>query len=101
MTREDLIALCEAAIIPEAWWWDRDSPGAQRQVGELWALLKAGCDFDLMPDDHPTAYKSILVQVDYRGFTTIESGKPKEREWFYLPTPQWLAARRAASEDWY
>lgn len=44
-TREDLLALCERAFVPHDRWRNRDSSSAQRQLGEAYALLKAGCDF--------------------------------------------------------
>jgi len=48
-TREELIALCEAALVPESEWRNRDSAGAQRQIGEAWALLRAGCPYRILP----------------------------------------------------
>lgn len=32
-TREELISICERAIVPQSKWWDRDSEQAQAGVG--------------------------------------------------------------------
>lgn len=42
MNREELIALCERAVVPVEQWSDRDSADAQKQVGEALVLLRAG-----------------------------------------------------------
>lgn len=33
-SREDLLNLCDLASVPEDRWGDRDSAGAQKQIGE-------------------------------------------------------------------
>ena len=52
MTREELIAICEKATVPQSKWWDRDSAGAIQQMGMAWALLKAGCEFRVIKEDN-------------------------------------------------
>ena len=49
-TREDLIAICELAVVPHDRWSDRDTPGAQEGVGKAWAFLKAGCAFRVLTE---------------------------------------------------
>lgn len=101
-TRDDLIAICEQAIRPQTCWRDRDSQGAQRQVGEAWALLRAGCEFEI---DHTMGTfngSTVWVAITSHGFNWFEEGADEEflsRDTFYLPS----RARLAASEDrdWY
>lgn len=58
-SREELIALCEQAVVPQDKWCNRDSAGCQEQVGHLWAMLKAGCAYQIdtegeFPSDEQT-----------------------------------------------
>lgn len=48
MNREELIELCERAIVDEGKWKNRDSHYSQLNIGKAWALLKAGCVLRLM-----------------------------------------------------
>lgn len=113
-TREELIAICEAAIVPESEWNDRDSYGAQFQVGECWALLRAGCEFEILyrPADVRSAdgcftdEDTIWINTYGKGFQYFESHEPgdpdrpyMEEERHYLPTRKRLA--EAAEKDWY
>ncbi|WP_226035720.1 hypothetical protein [Aquibacillus saliphilus] len=91
MKRQELIDLCEKAIVSEDKWGNRDSASAQRQIGELWALLKAGCDYKL---DH----NSLSITVYYKGFMYFEM-LDIESEYFYLPTLKEL--EELNGEDWY
>lgn len=102
-TREQLIALCERAIVPHNKWGNRDSAAAQRGVGKLWALLKCGCAFEIMRrkkfgDICITDDRTIYVTVTLKGFGTFEGG-PKETEIFYLPTEKRL--QEYSGDDWY
>jgi hypothetical protein len=101
LAREDLVALCEEAVRPESAWHDRDSAGAHRQLGEAWALLKAGCDFHVIRSGSlATDAKTIWVEISYRGFNAFEYGSDHhEAETFYIPTAGRLS--RAGSGDWY
>lgn len=101
LAREDLIALCEEAIRPESVWRNRDSAGAHRQVGEAWALLKAGCDFGLIRSGSLTTdMNTIWVEISYRGFNAFEYGSDhNEADTFYIPTAGRLS--RAGEGDWY
>lgn len=98
-TREHLIAIAEAAIVPESQWHDRDSQGAQKQVGECWALLRAGCEFRLSTiEPCVTDERTIWLEIDSVGFSYFEEGERSE-DTFYLPTRASLAA--ANGKDWY
>lgn len=52
LTREDLIAICERAIVPQDHWRNRDSASAQLGVGAALVLLKAGCKFVVLTADN-------------------------------------------------
>ena len=99
-TREELIALCEEASVLQERWYDRDSASAQQQVGELWALLRAGCDFRVRRsgDYCVTNDKTVWVDVTFEGFNWFEL-REKSTDTFYVPTPERLAER--AGRDWY
>jgi len=96
-SRAELIALCEAAIVPEERWCDRDSAGAQKQIGEVWALLRAGCAFEFKDDMEREG--TWWITVTYRGFGAFDWDGLAERDLFYIPTPQRLA--RTEGRDWY
>jgi hypothetical protein len=98
-TRDDLIALCERGIVPESKWTDRDSAGAQMQLGKAWALLRAGCDFRLASSPEQTE-DTHWVEITYEGFDYVEMGAGHETtDLFYLPTASRL--ERKAGHDWY
>jgi hypothetical protein len=110
VSREDLIAICEAAIVPEAKWANRDSASAHQQIGELWALLKAGCEYrirDRKNDENcRTDSQTIWIDVKFTGFKAFEYAENanerrefREEEMYYLPQPACLADRKGA--DWY
>lgn len=100
-TREELIEICEKAIVQEKDWHDRDSESSQRNVGECWALLKAGCDYEITDD---TGKNTILLCVYSKGFMWFEDwgedrDNSKEKHRYYLPTPKSL--EEANGKDWY
>ena len=102
-TREELIALCERATEePQSHWYDRDSASARMQVGQAWALLRAGCDFRVEhePDDAPTISDANTwwVEITYEGFDYHEIGE-RSTDTFYIPTAKRLNER--ADGDWY
>ena len=98
-TREQLVSICERAIVPENEWGNRDSGDAHRQLGEAWALLKAGCPYRVLHDeDLNTNDKTIWLEISYDGFGSVESGEHHlESETFYLPTEEHLKREG----DWY
>lgn len=108
-TREELVAICERGAVPVGKWRNRDTAGAQIQMGRAWALLKAGCDFSVHPAK-PQDVKSgcftdehtIWLDCYWPGFQAFEYGRDDQRNWdddgFYLPTP---ARLDADGDDWY
>ena len=103
-SRGDLLALCERGFVPEDQWHDRDSASAQRQLGEAYALLRAGCQFERAEmrrggDDGETHW----VRIHSRGFAYFEGDYdglgPLDDDLFYIPTAERLD--RAAGRDWY
>lgn len=112
-TREELIAICERAVVPMEQWGNRDSDSAQTQLGQTWAYLRAGVPFkvcvapDGSTDSHYLATDERTIWVlfyDIEGFGYFERGgdEPddgKRTEMSYLPTPARLDER--AGRDWY
>lgn len=101
-TREDLITICEQAVVPESKWLDRDSHRSQCKVGEAWALLKAGCDFKVLYSGVcATDDKTIWIEIYAEDFNRFEWGREVDKweETYYLPTRKRLEAR--PGQDWY
>jgi hypothetical protein len=100
-TREDLVAICERGFVPEDSWTDRDSSDAQRQLGQCYALLRAGCEFEVLQGkyDLKTDEHTIWVELTFKGFGYFDYDGDLSRETFYLPTVARLDAR--AGKDWY
>lgn len=95
LTREDLLTLCERGFVPESAWRNRDSSAAQRQLGECYALLRAGCIFFIKEETD-----TLWVDVEFLGFDAFEWGDhARDHERFYVPTASRLA--RADGRDWY
>lgn len=106
--RADLLAICERASVPQADWSNRDSYQCQFQMGECWALLKAGCDFVVHgPDGDPASDdKTIWLTTYGEGFAFHEGYERGDNradylddELHYLPTAARLDA--LAGKDWY
>lgn len=109
-TRQELIALCERARVPQDKWRNRDSASAQRQLGEAWALLSAGCEFEVLREKGGccTDKNTIWLKIRYEGFNFHESYSPYDgdaREDYldddlaYIPTEARI--ERANGDDWY
>lgn len=108
-TREDLIGICERAIVPQEKWSDRDSHHAHEGIGESWALLKAGCKFKVCTKENQpkgdscvTDEETIWLEIYVRDFNYFESEHEDRKEnmnTHFLPTPERLA--KANGEDWY
>lgn len=105
-TREDLIKICEQAFVPENKWHDRDSSSTQQQLGECYAFLKDGCEYEIREED--SSKNAIVLDVYTKGFCWFESfEEPKDRTrdnkekhiYFYLPTQERLD--EANGGDWY
>ena len=102
--RAELIALCEAASVPQDSWSNRDSKGAQTQVGEALMLLRAGCSFRIETNDPKTNDETIWLRIESEGFNAFEMGRDSadgylDDDLFYIPTAKRLAAM--AGKDWY
>lgn len=102
MTTEELIALCEAAIVPVDKWHDRDSAQSQIKIGQAFALLKAGAEWR-ESDDPKTDENTVWIEITYPGFWAFEEGRNDREHWeteyFYIPTAKRLADREG--KDWY
>ncbi|OBG32389.1 hypothetical protein [Mycolicibacter heraklionensis] len=100
-SRDDLIAICRDAVVPQGRWRDRDSSAAQRQLGQAWVLLSAGCEYRVMHAGRlATNDRTIWIEITWRGFLDFEYGtEATESETFYLPTRARL--EQAAGGDWY
>lgn len=101
MTRDELLALCERGFVRQDAWGNRDSAAAQRQLGECYALLRAGCEFTVEPE---VKYGAHWVTVSFRGFGYFEGtydGRGElDDERFYVPTAERLD-RAGTGQDWY
>jgi len=51
LSREDLIEICEDAVVSCSEWHDRDSYGAQYQLNEIHGLLKFGAKYTYSTQD--------------------------------------------------
>ncbi len=100
-TRDELVAICERAVVPHAQWSDRDTARAQEGVGKAWAFLRAGCDLRVITEGDicVTDEQTIWIEITHDDFGVIDWGGPQETETFYLPTPARLDAH--AGRDWY
>lgn len=112
-TREELINICELAIVNEEDWEDRDTESSQENVGICWALLKCGCDFEVRynkkynTDRCVTDEETIWLDVYSKGFGYFEYSdgneeddrKYKKEILIYLPTMKRLA--KTKGKDWY
>lgn len=100
--RQDLIKLCEDGVVAHKRWDDRYSAETQRQLGEVWALLKAGCDFEILHEkggldtDADTVWVEITL-TDFMGFELGVDNNAKEH--FYIPTRERLNKNKGM--DWY
>lgn len=100
--REQLIELCEQAVVPVSKWSNRDTPSAQMdKVGTAWALLKAGCDFDVVTEGDMCVTNDEFVWFDivHPTFSSFETGEPPDVVSIYLPTPKRLNDKKG--DDWY
>lgn len=100
-TRDDLIGICEQAFTSESSWTNRDSATAHRQLGECYALLRAGCDFSILRGPKLTTdERTVWVKVTFKGFAHFDWGGEYDAELYYLPTLDRLATA-GSGRDWY
>ena len=99
-TRKELIEICESAFVKEKDWTNRDSESAQCQLGECYALLKAGCKYKISYKDDicKTDSETIWIYIYSHGFMYFEEGI-EEEHFYYLPTMKRLKERQG--KDWY
>lgn len=108
VARDELISICETAFIPQRHWLNRDSASAQMQLGEAYALLRAGCAYKILTaDNQDDIYSSARchsnddtywAEFEIEGFSYHEMGM-YQYETFYLPTRKRLGT--VSGEDWY
>lgn len=99
-TREELLALCERAVVPEEHWSDRDSCHSQEGVGKAWAFLRAGVPYKVLTSgDCATNDRTVWVEFYPQDFISFEEGERVGRELIYLPTQARLD--EAGGKDWY
>ncbi len=102
--RDELLSLCRDAFLPQEKWSDRDTARCQQQLGELYALILAGCEYSTRTGHMG---RMLDVRVAFRGFGWFEGGYDPDddrdlyldHDDFYLPTRQRLA--EVAGGDWY
>ena len=73
-TREELIQLCEDAVVPFMKWNDRDSYSAQKQLSDIYGLLKIGCDFEIDDDTNDR-----MINITFKNLTNEQ----KNNYWNY------------------
>lgn len=99
-TREQLIDICERAIVPQDKWSDRDSASAHEKVGISYVYLKAGVEFDIVDEDEilqPDEF-TIWIKFKVKGFNYTEMGE-YDVATCYIPSEK--ALDKAKGEDWY
>lgn len=100
MTREELLAICNSAFVPQARWTNRDSAQAQRQLGEAYALLRAGCEFEILTKGTlVTDEETVWLKITFEGFNHHDHDGALDDETFYLPT--WKRIADNPERDWY
>lgn len=105
-SREELIEICERAIVPIDKWGNRDSPSAHEKLGVCLVMLKAGAEFTVHRPPNIdergcfTDERTIWLTLQWHNFSDFEYGtKFGESDSFYLPTPARLD--QTAGRDWY
>jgi len=109
-TREKLIAICNKAIVDQKDWHDRDSAIAHIGVGSCIALLKAGCEYEILYTKDgsgcSTDDQTIWIQFYVHDFNWFEYENHDDKRGscsldyhFYLPTEKRL--EEANGKDWY
>ncbi|MBD2503916.1 hypothetical protein [Anabaena azotica] len=92
-TREELIALCQRAIVKESNWRNRDSFLSQENIGRCWALLQADCQYEIVENS-----RTWDLEFEVRGFQYFEIGEI-EIVSGYIPKQELLDAK--SGNDWY
>jgi len=102
ITREDLMALCERGFVHQSKWQNRDSANAIMQLGEVYAMLCAGCDFELLhTESAATDYNMYWVEISFMGFGNFEGSGELDTMTAYIPTKEKLDYAELHDIDWY
>lgn len=113
-SREKLIDICERAFVPQEKWSNRDTARSQIGIGSCYALLKAGCYYEILTEENTskgsvcvTDAQTIWIQFWVHDFQWFECGSDcfekdgrEDMDYhFYLPTPERL--EEVDGKDWY
>lgn len=111
-TREELIAICQRAVVPVKDWRHLQAAEVHEKHGLCWVLLTAGCEFTVQPAAPEGTRRScatdaqyIWVFIAWPDVSDLRLGtRPKAPAGsncaaFRLPTPARLD--EAAGKDWY
>jgi len=60
INRDELISICEDAIVPWQNWQNRDSGSSQYLVTDIYSLLKAGCDYEVTIENGETIWITFI-----------------------------------------
>ena len=109
-TKENLIEICEKSFIPQEKWNNRNSAMSQIALGQCYALLKAGCEFEIQYTEDSqgcnTDDRIIWVQFWVKDFMYFEGvnddkrGNANSDYHFYLPTKKRIN-EVGIGNDWY
>ena len=91
MTREQLIELCQNAVVHHTKWNNRDSYSAQKGIQSVYEGLTAGLDFrivtkEISPDYHSddrTLIVEFLQPIDFDKLKTAEHLEISSREDYF------------------
>ena len=73
MEREELIKICEDAVVHYSYWHNRDSYSAQKNIQSIYKGLTAGLDYTIDPEtDDRTIWITFNLPID---FEKLENGK--------------------------
>lgn len=113
-TREKLIEICEKSFVNQSDWRNRDSAQSQMKLGEVLALLRCGCEFEIQTKKHNpdgvcvTDEMTIWIQFYVHDFGWFEGYEEDPRGnksggydnyHYYLPTEKRL--KECNGKDWY
>lgn len=91
MTREELIQICQDALVHHTKWMDRDSYLAQKSIQSIYQGLTAGLEFrivtkDISPDyhsDEDTIVVEFLQPIDFDKLETAKHLAISSREDYF------------------
>lgn len=89
LTRDDLIQICEDAVVPFTSWSNRDSYSAQVNLQEIYAFLKIGAEYDLSIENEHTiwvTFKNVTkeeIEHCWENYLNIDSRDEYFEEYGY------------------